>query len=102
VTSSGQSLSFSGTLNKSTSSLAFPLTIGAGEADATLTFSKAGTATLQLLDASGAVVAQASGGSSPLKLNVAGLAAGSYRYIVTCSGYKRSFSFSLSVTASSP
>ncbi len=102
VASNGQSLSFSGTLNKSTSSLGFPVAIGAGEADATLTFSKGGTATLQLLDGGGMVVAKASGRSSPLKLSVPSLAAGSYRYVVTCSGYKGSFSFTLSVTAPSP
>jgi thermitase len=102
VASSGQSLSFSGTLNKNTTSLAFPVTIGAGEVDATLTFSKGGTATVQLLDASGAVVAKVSGRASPLKLNVPGLAAGTYSYVVTCSGYKGSFSFTLAVKAPSP
>jgi hypothetical protein len=101
VAGAGQSLSFSGSLNKSTSFLAFPVAIGAGESDATLTFSKGSTATLQLLDVSGAVVAKTSGGS-PLKLNVPGLAASSYRYVVSCSGYKGSFSFSLWVTAPSP
>jgi hypothetical protein len=102
VAITGQSLSFSGALNKSTSLLAFPVTMGAGEADAALTFSKGGTAMLQLLDASGAVVAKASGAGSPLKLNIPGLAAGSYRYVLTCSGYKGSFSFTLSITAPSP
>jgi hypothetical protein len=102
VSGGGQSLTFSGTLNKNTSSLAFPVTIGAGEADATLTFSKGGTATVQLLDASGTVVAKASGGKSPLSLNLADLAAGSYRYVVTCAGYKGSFAFTLGVTAPSP
>ena len=101
VTSGGQSLGFSGTLNKNTSSLTFPVAIGAGEADATLAFSKGSKATLKLLDASGTVVATSSGGS-PLKLNVPGLAAASYSYVVTASGYKGSCSFTLSVTAPSP
>jgi hypothetical protein len=100
VASGGQSLSFSGTLNKNTTSLFFPVSIGAGEADATLTFSKGSKATLQLVDANGTVVATSSGGS-PLKLNVPGLAAASYRYVVTASGYKGSFSFTLSVAAPS-
>jgi hypothetical protein len=99
VSSGGQSLTFSGALNKSTSSLTFPVAIGAGQADATLTFSKGGTATVQLVDAGGAVVAKVSGNTSPLKLNVSGLAAGSYRYVVTCAGYKGSFSFTLAVSA---
>ena len=102
VASTGQSLTFSGTLNKNTSSLAFPVTIAVGEADATLTFSKGGTATVQLVDAGGAVVAKVSGGASPSKLNVPNLAAGSYRYVITCSGYKGSFSFTLAVKAPSP
>ena len=99
VSSGGQSLTFSGTLNKNTSSIAFPVTTAAGETDATLTFSKGGTATVQLVDAGGAVVAKTSGKSSPLKLNAPGLAAGSYRYVIACSGYKGSFSFTLAVTA---
>jgi hypothetical protein len=102
VSSGGQSLTFSGTLNKNTSSLTFPITVAAGEAEAALTFSKGGTATVQLVDAGGAVVAKTSGKISPLKLNVPGLAAGSYRYVVTCSGYKGSFSFTLTVSAPSP
>jgi hypothetical protein len=100
--SGSQSLSLSGSLNKNSSSLAFPLTVGACEADATLTFGKASTATLQLLDSKGAVLAQTSGGASPLKLNLPDLAAGSYKYVVSCSGFKGSFSFSLAVTAPSP
>jgi hypothetical protein len=102
VASNGQSLSFSGTLNKNTSSLAFPVTVPAGEADATLTFSKGGTATVQLVDAGGTVIAKVSGKGSPLNLSAPALAAGSYKYVVTCSGYKGSFSFTLAVTAPSP
>jgi hypothetical protein len=37
-------------------SLSFPVVIGAGEADAMLGFSKAGTPTLQFLNASGSAV----------------------------------------------
>jgi hypothetical protein len=102
VASGGLTASFSGTISKNASTLSFPVTIGAGEADARLTFSKAGTATVLLVDSQGAVVARASGGASPLKLNVPGLAAGSYRYVVSCTGYKGSFSFALAVSAPSP
>ena len=97
-----QTLTFTGTLSKNVSSLSFPLAIGAGEADATLTFSKSASMTVQLVDSAGAVVGQATGKSSPLRLNLPGLAAGSYRYVVSGSGVKGSVSFTLTVTASGP
>jgi thermitase len=94
-----QTLTFTGTLTKSVSSLSFPVTIGAGEADATLTFSKGTTMTVQLVSSSGTVAGQTSGKSSPLMLNLPGLAAGSYKYVVSGAGYKGSVSFTLTVTA---
>ena len=90
-----QTLTFTGTLSKNVSSLSFPLAIGAGEADATLTLSKSASMTVQLVDSAGAVVGQATGKSSPLRLNLPGLAAGSYRYVVSGSGVKGSVGFTL-------
>jgi hypothetical protein len=90
-------LTFTGTLTKNTISLAFPLTIGAGEADATLSFSKTAAMIVQLVTATGAVAGQVSGTRSPLTLNVPDLAAGSYKYVVSGSGYKGSVSFTLTV-----
>ncbi len=97
-----QTLTFTGTLSKNVPSLSFPLAIGAGEADATLTFSKPASLTVRLVDSVGAVVGQAAGTSSPLKLNLPALAAGSYRYVVSGSGFKGSVSFTLTVTAPGP
>jgi hypothetical protein len=77
-------------------------TIGAGEAGATLTFTKSATMTLKLVNGAGAVVGQVSATSSPLRLNLPGLAAGAYTYVVSGSGYKGSLSFTLGVTAPSP
>ena len=55
--------------------------------------------TLKLLDSSGAVVAQTSGKTSPLTLDVPSVPAGSYTYVVSASGLKGSLSFTLTVTA---
>jgi hypothetical protein len=97
-----QTLTFTGTLSKNVSSLSFPLAIGAGEADATLTFSKSASMTVQLVDSAGSVVGQATGKSSPLRLNLPALAAGAYRFLVSGSGVKGSVSFTLTVTAPGP
>jgi hypothetical protein len=97
-----QSVTFNGTLSKSVSSLSFSLSIGPGEADATLTLSKSASVTVQLVSSAGTIVGQTSGKSSPLKLNLAGLAAGSYRYVVSGSGIKGSVGFTLAVTAPGP
>ena len=61
-----QTKTFTGTLTKNTSLAVLPLSIGAGQASATLAFSKSASLTVKLLDSAGAVVGQASGGSSPL------------------------------------
>jgi thermitase len=100
VVTNVQNLTFSGTLTKNTSSLSFPITIGAGEADATLTFSASKSTSMTLKLMSGTTVAgQTSGSKSPLTLNLPGLSAGSYTYVVSGSGYKGSVSFALTVTA---
>jgi subtilisin family serine protease len=98
-----QTLTFTGTLTKNVSSLSFPLTIGAGEADGTLTFSapKSTNMTVKLTSGS-TVLGQTSGSKSPLSLNVPSLAAGSYTYVVSGTGYKGSVSFTLTVTAPGP
>lgn len=97
-----QTLTFTGTLSKSLTSLSFPLALGAGEADATLTLSKPASVTLKLLNSGGTVVGQVTGKSSPLQLNLAGLAAGSYSYVVSGSGFKGSLGVTLTVTAPAP
>lgn len=97
-----QTLTFTGTLSKSLASLSFPLGLGAGEADVTLTLSKPASVTLKLLNSGGTVVGQVTGKSSPLQLNLAGLAAGSYSYVVSGSGFKGSLGVTLTVTAPAP
>jgi hypothetical protein len=84
-------------------SLSFPVKVGAGEADATLTFSssKFTTMTLKLLTGS-TVVGQTTGKASPLTLKLPGLAAGTYTYVVSGAGYRGSVSFTLTVTAPGP
>ena len=58
--------------------------------------------TVQLVNSAGTVVGQTSGKSSALKLNLPGLPAGSYRYVVSGSGVKGSVSFTLTVSAPGP
>jgi thermitase len=95
-----QAFTFTGTLTKTVTSLSFPVTVGAGEADATLTFSASKSTTVTLKLTSGTtVVGKTSGSKSPLTLNLAGLDAGSYTYVVSGSGYKGSLGFTLTVTA---
>ncbi len=95
-------MTVTGTLTKNTTSLAFPLSFGAGQASATLTFSKQALMTVKLVDSTGATVGEASGATSPISFDVSSLPAGSYTYVVSGSGYKGTLSFSLSVTAPSP
>jgi thermitase len=102
VVTNVQALTFNGTLSKNVTSLSFPLTIGAGEADATVTFSKSGSMTVQLVNSAGTVVGQATGKSSPLKLNLPGLSAGSYKYVVSASGLKGSIGLTVTVSAPGP
>jgi hypothetical protein len=97
-----QTFTFAGTLTKNVASLSFPVTIGAGEADATLTFGKGATMTVKLVNSTGTVAGQTTGTKSPLTLNLSGIASGSYTYVVSGSGYKGSVSFTLTVTAPGP
>src|SRR5262249_9049199 len=60
------SRTFSGTLSKSVASQSFPVTVGAGTANATLTLAKGTSVTLKLVSSSGAVAGQSSASSSPL------------------------------------
>jgi hypothetical protein len=76
--------------------------MGAGQASATLTFTKSATMTLQLVNGAGAVMGQASSTTSPISLNIPGLPAGGSRYTVSGVGYRGSTSFTLTVTAPTP
>jgi hypothetical protein len=76
--------------------------MGAGQANATLTFTKSATMTVQLVNGAGAVMGQASSTTSPFSLNIPGLPAGGYRYAVSGTGYRGSTSFTLTVTAPTP
>ena len=58
--------------------------------------------TVKLVDAAGAVVGVSSGEAPQLKLALANLAAGAYRYVVTGVGYKGAVGFTLTVTAPAP
>jgi subtilisin family serine protease len=97
-----KTFTFTGMLTNKLPSMSFPVTIGAGEADATLTFSKSATMTVQLVNPAGTVVGQVSDTKPPLALNLPGLAAGPYTYVVSGSGYKGSVSFTLTVLAPGP
>lgn len=57
---------------------------------------------VKLVDANGNVFGPVTGKASPLKLTVPGFAAGSYRYLVSGTGYEGSVSFTLTVTAPAP
>jgi Subtilase family len=94
-----QTHTFTGAISKSTPSVSFPVTTGAGQVDAGLAFAKSATMSVKLVDANGKVLGQASGKASPVELMVAGLAAGVYRYMVGATGYKGSVSVTLTVTA---
>jgi hypothetical protein len=97
-----QTLTFTGTLAKNSTAMSFPVTTGAGQADATLSFAKSATLMLKVVDANGNVFGQASGKASPVKLTVAGLSDGTYRYVVSGTGYKGSVSSTLTVTSPAP
>jgi thermitase len=97
-----QSFSFSGTLAKNVASQSFGVTMGAGEADATLSLSKSAAVTLKLVNGAGVTVGQVSGSGSTLQLNVASLFAGQYTYVVSASGLRGSLSFTLAGAAPAP
>src|SRR5215207_9309633 len=88
---------FTGSLNAKNTSQSYDPTVGAGDADAALTFTKASNLTLTLKAPDGSTVASASGPSAVRLLRT--LPAGTYRYVVSGFGGKGSASFSLSVTS---
>jgi hypothetical protein len=102
VTSGSKTSTFTGTLNKNLSSVSFPVTSSGGAFNGQLTFAKASTMTIELLDRSGTVVMRASGTYSPLGLVTTSLAAGEYTFRVSGSGFKGSISFTLTVTEAGP
>jgi hypothetical protein len=86
---------FSASISSRRPSQSFTVRIGAGSADATLTFAKASAMNLTVLDAGGVTVASATG---PSALRVSSsLAAGTYTYVVSGSPGKGSISFTLTV-----
>ena len=91
---------FSGSINGRHPSKSFDLAVGAGESDATLTFSKSPSLTVTLLAPDGTTVATVSG-SSGVRL-VRSLSAGTYTYVVSGAVKKGSASFSLEVSYSAP
>lgn len=92
-----QTLSFSGSLTNKVSSRSYQVGVGAGLADARLSFGSCGSLTLTLKSAAGATLASVSG-LSVLVLDQT-LAGGGYTYVVSGSGR---CSFALKVTSSAP
>jgi len=88
---------FSGSLNRKQTSQSFGVTVGAGSANASLSFTKASSLVLTVKAADGSTVGSASG-PSVLSL-VSNLAAGNYTYVVSNS---TSASFTLTVTYQTP
>jgi thermitase len=85
---------FNGAINTKNTSRTYSLAIGAGTANASLSFSKCGSLTLQLNDSIGNTVGTASGPSIVALFATVG--AGSYTYVVSGVG---KCNFSLTVTA---
>jgi thermitase len=90
-------VSFGGSLNKKQGAKAFAVSVGGGEARATLAFTKAPSLTLTVLAGDGAIVASASGAS--ILTLVKTLAAGAYQYVVSGGG-GASATFTLTLTYS--
>lgn len=93
---STQTLTFSGSLNAKNPTRVFPVTVGAGLADARLSFSKCSTLSLALQSTAASPLAAQSGPSVVVMDST--LAAGSYNYVV--SGGR--CSFTLTVTTPKP
>ena len=91
---------FSGSLSQKTSRKSFAVTVAAGEARASLTFSKVSQLTLSVYDRTGAKIATASGPSAVTLTQT--LAAGTYTYEVSGSVPKGSASFALQLTYAAP
>lgn len=92
-----QTLNYSGSLTNKVSSRSYQVSVGAGLADARLSFSACKSLTLTLKSAAGATVASVSG-PSVLVLDRT-LAAGGYTYVVSGSGR---CSFALTVSSPAP
>jgi hypothetical protein len=92
--------SFSGSISKRSPSSSFDVTVAAGDATATLTFTKASSLTVTLIAPDGTTVGTATGASG-LRLTRA-LSAGTYRYAVSGSVAKGSASFTLAVQYTAP
>jgi subtilisin family serine protease len=90
--------SFAGSLNKKQSSKAFTVSVGGGDAKASLAFTKTSSLTLTVLAADGSTVGSANG-PSVLTL-VKTLPAGAYQYVVAAGGgVNASFTLTLTYTA---
>lgn len=74
-------VTFSGSLGGKTTLRSYPLTVGSGTLSASLSYSKATSMTLQLIDSSGATIAQSSG-ASPVQSTVT-VPAGTYSLLVS-------------------
>ena len=97
VAPSTSTVTFSGALSKKQPSRAYPLTVGTGAANASLSFNRSPALTLTVLAGDGSTIGTASG-ASVLTL-IESLPAGGYSYVVSGGG---SASFTLTVTYSSP
>jgi Subtilase family len=91
---------FTGSISSKQASKSFYLTVGSGDATATLTFSKASSLTVTLLAADGSTVGTVSGASG-VQLSRT-VSAGTYRYVVSGSVKKGSAAFSLAVSYPAP
>jgi subtilisin family serine protease len=88
-------VSFTGSLNKKQSSKSFAVTVGAGQASAVLSFTKASSLSLTIVGSDGTTVATASG---PSVVRLAqSLPAATYQFVVAGGG-GNSANFTLSVT----
>jgi hypothetical protein len=96
--SSITSTSWSGSLSRKSPSKTFRIDAGAGDVDATVTFSGGSTVTLGVATTSGTTIAQSSGGSAVVV--TASVSGGSYDVVVSSGG--SSVKFKLSVTYAAP
>ena len=91
---------FTGSIGARQPSKSFDLPVGAGDATATLTFTKASSLTLTLLAPDGST-ADAISGASGIQL-IRTVSAGTYRYVVSGKVSKGSASFALAVRYPAP
>ncbi len=98
--STTSSATFTGSISAKQASKSFSLTVGGGEAEAMLTFSKVTSLTLTLIAPDGSTVSTVSGASG-IRLT-RNLGAGTYRYVVSGSIKKGSASFTLNLAYATP